>query len=327
MAEATQIALPPIPPNIAAMSCFPDDKKKIRLLVYGMFFLDTLQSVLATADAFHWFAKGFGDMRILSQPYISAFDAPMLDGVIAFVAQSFFCWRIGVLQKSWWLPASVFMVALASLVGAIATGVGTFGLGDLTLLHKLTWQLCLWLGGSALADTLIAIIMTNLLLRSRTQQHQQTDKVLVRIVRLTVETNSVTASVAVVVLICLLAIPDNYGISMAPAYALGKLYSNTLLAVFNNRVYMSSKGMFPRAPNTAASTGIDLAFRHAGASQSTGSSKQLDSQKEPYRIEVFRETETTADELHTKDYDRRSTTTHELSLNDENNSGKQGHIV
>ncbi|KAG5634102.1 hypothetical protein H0H81_003398 [Sphagnurus paluster] len=133
-----------------------------------------MQSVLATANAFHWFAKGFGDMRILSQPYISAFDAPMLDGVIAFVAQSFFCWRIGVLQKSWWLPAS------------------TFQLGHLTLLHKLTWQLCLWLGGGALADTLIATIMTSLLLRSRTQQYQQTDKVLVRIVRLTVETNSVT---------------------------------------------------------------------------------------------------------------------------------------
>ncbi|KAG5649641.1 hypothetical protein H0H81_002727, partial [Sphagnurus paluster] len=121
-----------------------------------------MQSVFATADAFHWLAKGFGDMRILSQPYISAFDVPILGGVIAFVAQSFFCWRIEVLQKSWWLPASVFMVALASLVGAIATGIGTFRLGDLSLLHKLTWQLCLWLGGSALADTLIAIIMTSL---------------------------------------------------------------------------------------------------------------------------------------------------------------------
>ncbi|KAG6872775.1 hypothetical protein C0995_006695 [Termitomyces sp. Mi166 len=232
--------LPPIPPDIASIAgppligvmlnwflygilvmqvyvyyqCFPKDNMKIKALV---------QSALGTADAFHWFAKGYGNLIILSDPFISAFDAPMLDGIIAFVAQTFFCWRIWVLQKSWWLASSVFFVAVVSLVGAIAAGIGTFQVGSLTRLDTLKWQLCLWLAGSALTDTLIAIIMTVLLLRSRTREIERTDNILVRIVRLTVETNAVTASVAIAVLVCLLAIPHNPSISMAPAYALGKL--------------------------------------------------------------------------------------------------------
>ncbi|KAG6863966.1 hypothetical protein C0991_001531 [Blastosporella zonata] len=245
--------------------CFPEDSRKIKMLVYGMFMLDSLQSVLATADAFHWLAKGYGNMFMLAQPFISAFDAPMLDGIIGFIVQTFFCWRIRVLQKSWWLPLSVFSVAL------------------------------LWLGGSALTDTLIAVVMTVLLLRSRTREHEQTDNILVRIVRLTVETNTVTASVAIIVLVCLLAIPKNPSISMAPAYALGKLYSNTLLAVFNNRVYMSSRGIVPRS-RTLATTGIDFKFHQqpSESSRNRTSQSHIES-REPYRIEVFRETEVTQD--------------------------------
>ncbi|KAF5380000.1 hypothetical protein D9615_006250 [Tricholomella constricta] len=309
--------------------CFSEDRFKIKVLVYGIFCLDTVQSVLGTADAFHWFAKGFGNMVMLSDPYISAFDAPILDGIIAFIVQTFFCWRIYVLQKSWFFSGLVFFVAVTGFAGALATGVSAFQLGNLQLLNTLKWQLCLWLAGNALADTLIAGIMTFMLLRSRTREHQQTDSILVRLVRLTVETNSVTASVAIAVLVCLLAIPvstqllsiysnnlpptaqENPSISMAPAYALGKLYSNTLLAVFNNRVYMSSKGLYARS-TASMSTGIDLKFRNPSTSQGQTTRTQLDTHKEPYRIEVFRETEVTND-LGLKDFGgkRMSTPTRE----------------
>lgn len=284
--------------------CFPEDKKKIRILVYTIFALDTLQTVLATADAFHWFAEGFGNMIMLTDPFISAFDAPCLDGVIAFITQVFFCWRIYVLQKTWWLPGAVLFVALASFAGAITSSVGTFQLGNLAILHQLTWQLSLWLGASALADTMIAIIMTCLLLRHKGRtDNPQTNNVLVRIVRLTVETNSVTASVAIVVLVLLLAIPSNPSISFAPAYALGKLYSNTLLAVFNNRVYMSSRGVIPRS--SFATSDIDIQFHHPAASEILGVwSTPVETQKEPYHVEIFRGMEVSND-VQLSDFKRR----------------------
>jgi len=313
MASTSVQALPPIPPDIAAFAgppligimlnwflygilvmqlyvyyqWFPYDKKLIKCLVYGLFFIDSLQSCLATADAFHWFARGFGNMITLAQPFISAFDAPILDGIMAFAVQSFFCWRIWVLQRSWWLPLSIFGVALISVAGAIATGVGGYQIPNLTQLIDLKWQLCLWLGGSAVADTLIAIVMTYLLLRSRTRDHEKTDNILVKIVRLTVETNTVTASVAIIVLVCLLAIPDNSSIAMTPSYALGKLYSNTLLAIFNNRIYMNSRSGYPRSHGSSNGTDVHFRYPIAQRPQET-SNAQANVQVEPVLLELHR---------------------------------------
>ncbi|KAG6900063.1 hypothetical protein C0993_003549 [Termitomyces sp. T159_Od127] len=165
----------------------------------------------------------------------------------------------------------ILQVTVVSLAGAIATGIGvgvnpfcsvnakimisaqTFQLDDLSRLDTLKWQLSLWLAGSALTDTLIAVIMTVLLLRSRTREIEQTDNILVRIVRLTVETNTITA-------------------------------------VFNNRVYMSSKGMFPRSRTlSTTASGIEV---KVGKKSPSGQTARTRSESEVglHQIKVFRET-------------------------------------
>ena len=76
-----------------------------------MFLLDTVQSVLVAGDAFHWFALGFGNLNALAKPFTAAFDAPILEAIMALVEQTFFCWRLRVLHKSWWLPSLIFSVS------------------------------------------------------------------------------------------------------------------------------------------------------------------------------------------------------------------------
>ncbi|KAF5380143.1 hypothetical protein D9615_006305 [Tricholomella constricta] len=335
--------------------CFLEDKLKIKALVYGIFFLDTVQSVLGTVNIFYWFAKGFENLYMFTDPYICPFDVMIMDGIIAFMVQTFFCWRIFVLQKSWFFSGIVFLVALTGFGGAFAAGIGVGipdGKSDIPLYPQV-----LWLAANALADTLIAFIMTIIvilintriagpfslssqLLRSRSREHQQTDGILVRIVRLTVETNSVTggpgiqtplpsspinhnpiASVAIALLICLLAIPDNPSVAVVPAYALGKLYSsvfrsftsahkssnrysNALLAVFNNRVYMTSKGLFARSTTTMS---------NPPSSQQTTRTR-LETHKEPCRIEVFREIEVRSD-VRSKDFDEKQMLTPTRDIN------------
>ncbi|KAG6849702.1 hypothetical protein H0H93_006210 [Arthromyces matolae] len=134
----------------------------------------------------------------------------------------------------------------------------------------------LWLAGSALTDTVIAVSMTYLLLRSRRRYYAETNNILVRIVRLTVTTNSATAVVAIVQLIFL---PHNRRIAIAPTYALGKLYSNTVLAIFNSRVY--SRGMVSRNGET---TSTRLAGFH-DLDQSTTESTKSNSKRGRSRSE------------------------------------------
>jgi len=59
--------------------------------------------------------------------------------------------------------------------------------------------------------------------------------VLVRIMRLTVETNLVTTTVSIVSLLMIAMYPDKNWY-VCPTYLLGKLYSNTLLVSLNNRI-------------------------------------------------------------------------------------------
>ncbi|KAG6885987.1 hypothetical protein C0992_004744, partial [Termitomyces sp. T32_za158] len=81
------------------------------------------------------------------------------------------------------------------------------------------------------------------------------------------------------------------------AYALGKLYSNTLLAVFNNRIYMSSKGMFPRSRTLSTTVnGIEVKSGQRPSSGQT-TEKRRESQVESRRIKVFCETKITKEGL------------------------------
>ncbi|KAI0252239.1 hypothetical protein BJV78DRAFT_362917 [Lactifluus subvellereus] len=60
---------------------FLGDKKLLKLLVYAVFFLETLQTALSGADLYYWFVSGFGNMDHLANPYASAFDVPIIESL------------------------------------------------------------------------------------------------------------------------------------------------------------------------------------------------------------------------------------------------------
>ncbi len=102
---------------------FPDDRKRVKLLgmqssphpifqpsdsshiVYGIFFLEIVQTVLRGADLFYWFASGFGDMNHLLNPFATSFDGPILESLVSTIVRFFYAYRIWVItnKRSWWL--------------------------------------------------------------------------------------------------------------------------------------------------------------------------------------------------------------------------------
>ena len=70
---------------------------------------------------------------------------------------------------------------------------------------------------------------------------KKTRDLVTKLIRLTIKTGSLTATIAVVDAILFLAVPDsNYHIT--PALILAKLYSNTLLVKFNSHITISHEG-------------------------------------------------------------------------------------
>ncbi|KAJ7137311.1 hypothetical protein C8R46DRAFT_613976 [Mycena filopes] len=223
-------------------SNFPGDRKSIKALIYGLAMLDIIQTGLVTADAFHWFVHGFGNMDQLNDTFLNSWDVPLIDSVISLIVQIFYCWRIYVLRSSVIFPALIVLVSVAQCAAGVVTAVKAHQLGKLSLISTEVIEQTIWLAGSAVADVAIAVVLCWTLLRARQKATQTTHGVINRIVRLTVETNALTAGVAVLALILFLAVPHHSTLVVPPTAIIGKLYTNCLIAVLNNRPAKPSSG-------------------------------------------------------------------------------------
>ncbi|KAH8988347.1 hypothetical protein EDB92DRAFT_1948027 [Lactarius akahatsu] len=221
---------------------FPNDNKRFKFLAYGMFLLETVQSGLALADLYYWFASGFGDITHLASPHLSVWDGPLLGGVASLTVQFFFVYRIWVLssRESWWLCLLISLCSTVAASSEISGGIYShvskgFTRGRVLKIFSLASHY-IWLIGSVLADGLIAVSMLYHLEKRRIDgggffgNHAMS-----RIVRLTVETNLLTTAVTIIALVLIVVKPDKDWYT-CPTAIMGKLYSNALLASLNNRI-------------------------------------------------------------------------------------------
>ncbi|KAJ7154400.1 hypothetical protein C8R43DRAFT_1001114 [Mycena crocata] len=215
---------------------FPDDAPGIKALVYGLALLEVLQTILITADAFHWFVYGFGNMEKLDETFLNSWDVPLLDAVISLVVQAFYCWRIYYLRKGYVIPALILVVSLVQCAAGIITAVRAHKLGKLSLISTEVIAQTVWLVGGAVADVAIAGVLAWALLRERKTSLPATHGLITRVIRLIVETNALTAGVAVIALILFWGVPQHSTLVVPPTAIIGKLYTNCLIAVFNNRM-------------------------------------------------------------------------------------------
>ncbi|KAH9980838.1 hypothetical protein BGW80DRAFT_1453794 [Lactifluus volemus] len=216
---------------------FPDDKRWLKFLCCFVFLLETAQTALTGVDAYRWFITGFGNLDSLRNPNVSAIDSPTIGAIISLIVQLFYCYRIWTLRKQlWWLSGIIAILSVTQACGALLGGLkaaihGTFG-------SFKTATPYMWLIVTAVVDILIAVAMLLLLRKTRTNANEGrfSSYVLPRVVQLTVETNLLTATVAITSFITFAAFPNELFYT-CPTMFIGKLYSNTLFVTLNNRIY------------------------------------------------------------------------------------------
>ncbi|SJK98214.1 uncharacterized protein ARMOST_01475 [Armillaria ostoyae] len=215
---------------------FPKDRKITKCLVYGIYIVEFVQTILFTHDAFAMFGYGFGDIEALTRMNFNWLTIPIMSAAVAFVGQVFYAYRIFILSKSRVVPIFVICVSLTSSVTAIITGVCCFQADDITELNnrKMYIVVGIWCGASALCDIIIAICMTYYLQRSTTS-FRHTQMLVTKLIRLIVETGSVTAVVTLLGFVLFFAFPHQtfYG---TPSTVIPKLYANSVLVVLNSRI-------------------------------------------------------------------------------------------
>jgi len=218
---------------------FADDKIWNKIAVYGTYIFEIVQTAMTAADLYFWYATGFGNLGHLGNVNISPADTPILCGIIAAVVQFFFAYRIYTLRQSyWWICILIVLTSILQTAGALGTGIRGFKLQEYAAFHDNVFfpqSFDVWLIGDAVCDVIIAGTMSWLFFISRREGVQHGNRILGRLVRLIVETNTLTAGMAIVSFICYVTLP-NSPLFICTTLIMGKLYSNTLLVVFNNRI-------------------------------------------------------------------------------------------
>ncbi|KAF9011947.1 hypothetical protein BDQ17DRAFT_1345157 [Cyathus striatus] len=211
---------------------YPEDRFFTKCIVHGIYLLETAQSTLTTYDAFKTF--GSGDLSTLSNLALSGLTGAVFGSLIACIGQLYYAYRISVFSKSKIIPCCTILISFLQLAAGIMTGVLVTKEKDVSNLSRVTYySATAWTGFSAICDILIAASMTYYLMKQETG-FNATRRLIRRIVRLTIETGIITATMAILTLL-LITIWKTQIYFMAVAGTIPKWYSNTLLVLLNSR--------------------------------------------------------------------------------------------
>ncbi|SJL07009.1 uncharacterized protein ARMOST_10352 [Armillaria ostoyae] len=141
---------------------FPNDRRFTKYLVYGIYAIEFVQTMLVAHDAFAMYGYGFGDMDAVTRMNHDWINIPIISAIVACVGQVFYAYRIFIVSKSRIIPILVICVSLTSSVAAVISGIYTIQTRNATGMDNRKTQIAdgIWCGASALCDILIAICMT-----------------------------------------------------------------------------------------------------------------------------------------------------------------------
>ncbi|KAG7439899.1 uncharacterized protein BT62DRAFT_912075 [Guyanagaster necrorhizus] len=189
--------------------------------VYTLLLVNVAGSVLYMIDMYIGLILNFGEH---------------IHAIMAGGVQLFFAWRVKVLTSSWISTTSVCVTALLAVAGGIATAAEANAQEAVTDFQKFKVTVIIWLVSSCICDFLItgALVWYLLPQRGHKTGFEQSDELMDRIIRLTIQTGFITSFCAMMDLITFLAIASP-SVHIIFTGMLGKLYTNALMSSLNAR--------------------------------------------------------------------------------------------
>ncbi|KAJ8094771.1 hypothetical protein PM082_009982 [Marasmius tenuissimus] len=173
------------------------DRRIIKAVVYGLYVVLTAPTIWQGQDGYNRFVT-----RRASYIWLGWFFIPIVGGVATLIVQVFYAWGIFVLSQSRIGPPVLLALSVVSCAAAITSGVFGARAGSVENLRNspgLRVADAIKCSTSALCDIIIAAYMTYLLTRDGFLI-EDTKRIIARVVLLTIETNTLTAAIAIVIL-------------------------------------------------------------------------------------------------------------------------------
>ncbi|PBK67515.1 hypothetical protein ARMSODRAFT_959108 [Armillaria solidipes] len=216
---------------------YPKDNIWLKVFIVVLFTLDILNSVFTIMWVYKLLIDNFGNLAALNKSDWTVMTDSLLAGIMAGMVQVFFAWKIWVLTRNYFYVGAIVICALTSSAGGMATSIGGFRIIDSAdwneLRNKLYKLSLVWLAPAALGDLIITVVITISLQRAK-GSIRQTNRVLNRIIRLTMQNGLLTATVALIDLLLILVV-EKKPYYLCVAFILPKLYTNSALSSLNAR--------------------------------------------------------------------------------------------
>lgn len=223
---------------------YPEDSLRNKVMVGALWLLDTVHTVMIWTALWVYVVDGWGRAEALTEIPWSVATTIACTGISTFMAHCFFVYRLHILNHYYWFAT---IPILLSAVYRMATTIISTGMMAAFRTYVAYMQQCGWLFTSGLSvstgiDIILTTYLTVLLRRSRTGYSTSTDSMIRVIVVYTIQTGAVTCITTIACLVCWVVMPNNL-IFLAIHFALGKLYTNSLLATLNTRKSLRDRGI------------------------------------------------------------------------------------
>ncbi|KAH8810275.1 hypothetical protein DL96DRAFT_1716978 [Flagelloscypha sp. PMI_526] len=217
---------------------FGKDKLWTKAIVYIVFILEVVQTLMKCVDRFLIDVESYTNPSVITDNKTSWFCIPILTALTSGIVQAFFGYRVYVFSKSWFVAGLVWIATAAQISSGVAQGVISAPLTLPGVAEKTRNTIIAWVSSTVVCDVLIAVLLSYYLQKMRSGI-KETDKLITRIVRLTVETGTVTAIWAILVIILFFIRPPWFLIFTD---SIGKIYANNLMVMFNRRIELTIGG-------------------------------------------------------------------------------------
>ncbi|KAH8834673.1 hypothetical protein DL96DRAFT_1704265 [Flagelloscypha sp. PMI_526] len=217
---------------------FGKDQLGIRAIVYSVFILELAQTLMKCVDRFQIDVESYTNPGVLNDQKTSWFAIPILTACTSGIVQAFFGFRVYVFSKSWIMATLVWIATAAQIGSGIAQGVISAPLTLAGVAAETRNTIVTWVVSTVVCDVLIAVLLSYYL-RKMKSGVQKSDKLITRIVRLTVETGTATAVWAILILVLFFLMPPWFLIFTD---SIGKIYANNLMVMFNRRIEFTAHG-------------------------------------------------------------------------------------
>ncbi|KAJ7831688.1 hypothetical protein B0H14DRAFT_3463863 [Mycena olivaceomarginata] len=212
---------------------FKHDDWKLKTLVWFAFLFDTICTVSDYAWVYLYTITHAGDpVYLTGQPWTVPLHL-FTSAMVAILVQSF------LVVRYWWITRKILITLLNSLL-IIATLGGSFAVGVMTALfpafkdrEKVAIPVLIWLATEAVVDIDIAATLLWQLRKARPNL-VETRSVLDRLVTLTIQTGTATATLSVGGLVAFF-LKEESNVPVCMVYTLGRVYMLSMLANLNIR--------------------------------------------------------------------------------------------